>query len=136
MSKEPTERERLLEAHRAHVRAMRERDYDAMARLFDPDCLIFDGPSPVLQGWKKYRKRLEKRLSGFGEFRLRAFDEFARVDERLDDRIGWIAARYEIRGKRDGKPYRESGRWTGIYEKRNDAWKVVHLHLSPDPQKD
>lgn len=133
MTSEPTERERLHALHAWHVQAWSDRDLEALSKVFDPDCLVFHGPSPVLNGWEAYRKRLEERLAAFDEFSVRSYDGVARVDERLEDRIAWIAARYEIVGVKGGRDYSENGRWTGIYEKQNDTWCVVHLHISPDP---
>jgi hypothetical protein len=57
------------------------------------------------------------------------------VDERLDDRIGWIASRYEIEARRGEGVHRRRGRWTEIYEKREDEWKLIHLHSSDNPEE-
>ncbi len=127
------ERERVLAVHAVHVKAWNERNFETLAEVFHPDCLIFDGPSPVVEGWGAYRKRLDQHLGELDDFTIRSFDEMARVDERLDDRIAWIAARYEIKAKKDGQKIKEKGRWTGIYEKAHDTWRIVHFHISPDP---
>ncbi len=129
-----TEKERLLSLHARHVTALDDGDLDELAEVFDPNCLIFDGPSPVVRGWPAYRDRLEHRLRDFTTFGVRSFDEITRGDERRDERIARIAARYEVKGEKNGQPYLESGRWTGIYEKRNDRWQIVHFHVSPDPE--
>lgn len=133
MATQLTERERLLALHARQIAAWRERDLATLSEVFHPDCLIFHGRSPVLKGWEAYRERLEERLGALESFEIRAFDEVLRVDERLEDRIAWIAARYEIEGVKGGAPHQETGRWTGIYEKADDRWRIVHFHISPDP---
>ncbi len=72
-------------------------------------------------------------MQSYTSYELRTRDHVVRVDERRDDRIGWIASRYELAVRRGEGVHRRTGRWTEIYEKRDGAWKLVHLHSSDDP---
>ncbi|UCC72494.1 MAG: nuclear transport factor 2 family protein [Gemmatimonadota bacterium] len=136
MSKEGTESARLLELHEAHVRAWNEFDLGALGAIYDPGCYIFDTiPPPVFRSLNDFLQHVTPALQSFNAFTLRTFDHLVRVDERRDDRIGWIASRYEIEARRGEGVHRRCGRWTEIYEKRGNEWKLVHLHSSDDPEQ-
>jgi ketosteroid isomerase-like protein len=136
MSKERTASDRLLELHQAHVKAWNEFDLGALGEIYDPQCYIFDTiPPPVFKDLGDFLHHVTPALQAFHSFKLRTFDQVVRVDERRDDRIGWIASRYEMEARRAEGVHRRSGRWTEIYEKRQDAWKLIHLHSSDDPEE-
>jgi ketosteroid isomerase-like protein len=136
MAKDDREHSRLIEAHNAHVRAWNEYDLGALGEVYDPDCFIFDTiPPPAFRDLEEFLSQVTPVLQTFTRFRLRTFDHMVRVDERKDDRIGWIASRYEIEARRGQGVHRRTGRWTEIYEKRGDGWKLVHLHSSDDPSE-
>lgn len=135
MSAEDREAYRILLArHQAHVKAWSDRDVEALRELYHSSCLIFDAhPPAVSRSWEEFKERTASLFRELSEIRIRTFDEVARADERMDDRIGWVACRYEVVGRRDGEPYRARGRWTEIYEKSPEGWKLVHFHSSVDP---
>jgi ketosteroid isomerase-like protein len=125
--------ERLLEQHRAHVKAWNQFDLGALGEIYEPDCLIFDTISPpVFRNLKEFLQHLTPVLQSYTGFSLTTFDQVVRVDERREDRIGWITSRYEVEVRRGEGVHRRHGRWTEIYEKRDDDWKLVHLHSSDD----
>ncbi|KPK83157.1 MAG: hypothetical protein AMS25_00695 [Gemmatimonas sp. SM23_52] len=125
---------RLLELHEAHVRAWKEFDLGALGQIYDPDCYVFDTiPPPVFRNLREFLEHLTPVLQSYSRFKLRTFDQLVRVDERRDDRIGWVASRYELEAGRDEGIYRHTGRWTEIFEKRDDTWRLVHFHSSKDP---
>ncbi|MGD2215502.1 MAG: nuclear transport factor 2 family protein [Gemmatimonadales bacterium] len=134
MSKESIESARLLELHQAHVKAWNEFDLGALGEIYDPGCYIFDTiPPPVPKDLREFLEHMTPAIQSFKTFKLRTFDQVVRVDERRDDRIGWIASRYEMEARRGEGVHRRTGRWTEIYEKREDDWKLIHLHSSDDP---
>jgi ketosteroid isomerase-like protein len=134
MSTYDSERERLLERHQTHVTAWNEYDLGALGEIYDPDCFIFDTiPPPVSRSLNEFLEHVAPVLQSYAGFTLRTFDHLVRVDERRDDRIGWIASRYEMEARRGEGVHRRTGRWTEIYEKRGNDWKLVHLHSSDDP---
>jgi ketosteroid isomerase-like protein len=136
MSKKGTETTRLLELHEAHVKAWNEFDLGALGAIYDPECYIFDTiPPPVFRNLAQFLEHMTPLLQSFNAFKLRTYDQVVRVDERRDDRIGWIASRYEIEARRGEGVHRRCGRWTEIYEKRDDGWRLVHLHSSDDPEE-
>lgn len=136
MIKENPESARLLELHQTHVKAWNEFDLGALGEIYDPGCYIFDTiPPPVFRDLSEFLEHATPALQSFNAFKLRTFDQVVRVDERRDDRIGWIASRYEIEARRGEGVHRRTGRWTEIYEKREDDWKLVHLHSSDDPEE-
>ncbi|UCF19470.1 MAG: nuclear transport factor 2 family protein [Gemmatimonadota bacterium] len=131
---ERTEKERLLERHHEHVRAWSEFDLGALGDIYNEDCFIFDTiPPPAFRSLRDFLQHLTPLRRTYSQFKLRTFDQMVRVDERSEDRIGWIASRYEIEVRRREGVHRRTGRWTEIYEKRGDDWKLVHLHSSDDP---
>jgi ketosteroid isomerase-like protein len=134
MSADEREKARLLELHETHVRAWNEFDLGALGQIYDPECYIFDTiPPPVFRNLKEFLEHVTPVFQLYSEFNLRTFDKVVRVDERRDDRIGWVASRYELEARRGAGVYRHTGRWTEIYDKRGGFWKLVHLHSSQDP---
>jgi ketosteroid isomerase-like protein len=134
MSNDDREIGRLLERHGAHVKAWNDFDLGALGEIYDADCLIFDTvPPPSFRSLGEFLEHLTPVLQSYTRFELRTSDQIARVDERRDDRIGWIASRYEIEARRGEGVHRRCGRWTEIYEKREDVWKLIHFHSSDDP---
>ncbi len=126
----------MLELHQAHVKAWNEFDLGALGEIYDPECYIFDTiPPPVFRNLGEFLEHVTPALQSFNAFILRTFDQFVRVDERRDDRIGWIASRYEIEARRGEGVHRRCGRWTEIYEKRDDEWRLIHLHSSDNPEQ-
>lgn len=135
MSMDAQESPELLALHDAHVTAWNALDFDRLTQLYHPNCLIFDSmPPPAYAGWDEFRATVEPVMRSFSRFRLETFDRVSRAFQRIDDRIGWVGSRYEIEAQIDGQPYRASGRWTEIYEKRENEWKLIHLHSSDDPE--
>ncbi|UCF21447.1 MAG: nuclear transport factor 2 family protein [Gemmatimonadota bacterium] len=125
---------RLLERHQEHVKAWNEFDLGALGDIYNDDCFIFDTiPPPAFRNLHEFLQYLTPVRQTLSGFKLRTFDQLVRVDERSDDRIGWIASRYEIEARRGEGVHRSTGRWTEIYEKRGDTWKLIHLHSSDDP---
>jgi ketosteroid isomerase-like protein len=124
---------RLLDRHHAHVNAWNDFDLGALGAIYDPECFIFDATAPTCRSFAELLRHLTPARHSYSAFTLRTFDQIVRVDERRDDRIGWIASRFEIEARHGEGVYRRSGRWTEIYEKRDDGWKLVHLHASDDP---
>jgi hypothetical protein len=126
---------RLRDRHNAHVKAWNEFDLGALGEIYDPNCLIFDTiPPPYFKNLNEFLTYLTPVLQSYTKFELRTFDHIVRVDERRDDRIGWITSRYEVCARRGEGVHRRCGRWTEIYEKRDDAGKLIHLHSSDDPE--
>jgi ketosteroid isomerase-like protein len=135
MSTDAQESPELLELHDAHVAAWNELDFDRLAQLYHPNCLIFDSmPPPVHMGWAAFRAAVEPLMRSFSRFRLRTFDRVSRAFQRIDDRIGWVGSRYEVEASIGDQPYRRTGRWTEVYEKREHEWRLIHLHSSDDPE--
>lgn len=124
----------LIARHEKHVAAWNALDFDAMAELYHPDCLVFDTlPPPVHKGWEEFRAQAEPAMRAFSHFSLQTFDRASRAFQRVDDRIGWVTSRYEIEGLIGDQNYEQSGRWTEIYEKRKGGWQLIHFHSSDDP---
>jgi ketosteroid isomerase-like protein len=134
MNANDSETGRLRELHEAHVRAWNEFDLGALGQIYDPDCCIFDIiPPPVFRNLREFLEHVTPLFQSYSGFQLRTFDQVVRVDERRDDRIGWITACYELEARRGEGVYRHTGRWTEIFEKRDNTWKLVHFHSSQDP---
>jgi len=134
MSTEDLERASLLERHESHVKAWNDFDLGALGEIYDPGCHIFDTiPPPAFQNLREFLEHLTPRLQAFTRFSLRTFDQMVRINEQHDASIGWIASRYEVEARRGAGVHRRSGRWTEIYEKKGDGWKLIHLHSSDDP---
>jgi ketosteroid isomerase-like protein len=129
-----SEQLRLLGRHEAHVKAWNEFDLGALGEMYDPECLIFDSiPPPIFKNLQDFLEHLTPVLQAYDAFKLHTFDRSVRVDERRDDRIGWVTSRYELEVRRADGVHRRRGRWTEIYEKRVDTWKLIHFHSSDDP---
>ena len=133
MSNVENERSRLRERHEAHVRAWNEYDLGALGKIYDADCLIFDAiASPESHSLRDLLTHLTPLLQSNNGFVLRTFDQVLRFDDSGDNRIGWITSRYEVEIRHAEGIYRRCGRWTEIYERQADGWKLTHLHSSDD----
>ncbi|KPK65245.1 MAG: hypothetical protein AMS21_05200 [Gemmatimonas sp. SG8_38_2] len=134
MSSADLERARLLERHESHVKAWNDFDLGALGQIYDPGCHIFDTiPPPAFQSLKDFLEHLTPRLQAFTSFSLRTFDHMVRINEQPVSSVGWILSRYEVEARRGAGVHRRNGRWTEIYERQGDDWKLVHLHSSDDP---
>ncbi len=136
MSTDDLERARLLERHESHVKAWNNFDLGALGEIYDPDCHIFDTiPPPVFQSLRDFLEHLTPKLQPFSRFKLRTFDRVIRVHDGQSSRMAWVTSRYEVEARRGAGVHRRCGRWTEIYEKQGDEWKLVHLHSSDDPSE-
>jgi ketosteroid isomerase-like protein len=133
MSNAEREKARLRERHEARVRAWNEYDLGALGEIYDANCLIFDAIAPPKSHTlSDFLTHLTPLLQSNNGFQLRTFDQVLRIDEKGDSKIGWITSRYEVEVRYTDGIYRRCGRWTEIYERQLENWKLTHLHSSDD----
>ena len=133
MSIADKERVSLRERHDAHVKAWNEYDLGALGEIYDADCLIFDAIAPPeSHSLSDLLTHLTPLLQSNNGFVLRTFDQVLRFDDSGDNSMGWITSRYEVEVRHADGIYRRCGRWTEIYERQADGWRLTHLHSSDD----
>lgn len=125
----------LLRLHEAHLKAWNEYDLGALGKIYHCDCTIFNTIAPPrFNGLAEFMDRMLPVLQSYCGFHIKTFDRVVQIEEREEIGIGWIASRYEIEARRREGVYRRSGRWTEIYAKQGNSWKLMHFHSSSDPE--
>lgn len=105
---------------------------DSPARFYAKDAgLIFYDVTPFsYRGWKEYREGVQKEFftPNFESGKLTAGNDL-QVTRR--GTIAWTTVSMHLSVKnKDGKNMESDIRYTGIWERRGNAWVIVHEHLS------
>ena len=126
-------RDNLLELHRRHVKAWEQKNLADLREIFAGDAIIFNTvPPPRFSDFKTFENTAQQYLYQLNEITF--FTSNIQIEVRDD--VAWITSLYLFAYQENGQLMRESGRWTEIYQKQNGgAWKLAHLHSSPDPSE-
>ena len=123
-------RDLLLDMHRQHVSGWQQKNLGTLRQVYAEDAVIFDKVPPP-------------RFSDFKTFENTAIQYFNEVQDitlltdnmqiEFQGNVGWITSQYLMAYQTKGELQRETGRWTEIYQRVDDDWKLTHFHSSPDP---
>ncbi len=105
---------------------------DNAARFYakDADLIFYDLAPFSYHGWKEYNEGVRKEFfnENFVSAKLTAGDDL-KVTRR--GTIAWTTVSMHLSEKtKDGKDTELNVRYTGIWERRGNAWVIVHEHLS------
>jgi ketosteroid isomerase-like protein len=99
-------------------------DVDAIAALFPARGVHILTDDATTHGWAEYRDdHLRPEMA-----RHEGHYVHTAVEAVVRENVAWVAFRREF-GLPDG-PGQVSGRGTAVLEKRDEAWIIVHLHMS------
>lgn len=113
----------------AYTRAINEHDFDKLAPMFAPDCVVWF-TSGSHEGLAAVRAAYERTWDAVRD------ESFAILD------IRWLASgadaalctySFAWAGLMDGERREGQGRGTAGFRRDPDGWKIVHEHLSGNP---
>lgn len=124
-------RESLLAVHRRHAKAWEQRNLDELRRLYSENAVIFSTePPPRFADFKTFENTLQQYFSQIAEVSFFT----SNIQIEVFENVAWINSQYLRAHRLNGQMVRQSGRWTEVYQKEEDEWKLVHLHSSLDPE--
>ncbi len=119
---------RVLEAW---TEAFAASDVDRIVGLYAPDALFMGtGSRSVVTQTSAIRTYFERALLTDRPRSAPISDRFVVV---LGDEAVLVTGLNTSNGVRDGTPYANPGRVTFVVAKRDDGWKIVHMHRSAMP---
>ena len=123
-------RDDLLDLHRKHVKAWEQKDLSGLRAIYAEEAIVFNTvPPPRFSDFKTFENTLQHYFGKLSE--LTFFTSNIQIE--VMDKVAWITSQYLLAYQVAGKLLRENGRWTEIFQKEEDEWKLRHLHASPDP---
>ncbi|MGH9339662.1 MAG: YybH family protein [Acidobacteriota bacterium] len=125
-------RENLLNIHRRHVKAWEQKNLDRFRDLYADQITIFHtGPPPRFSDFNTFENTLQQYFSKMQEVAFLT----SNIQIEVFGEVAWITSLYLMAYQRNGQLRRENGRWTEIYQRIDQDWKLIHLHASPDPSQ-
>ncbi len=113
------------------IEGIRKSDVEIVTGAYQnsPQTLYFNNNGSVTRGWEQDRKNREARYSDVTNVKLDLRD--VRV-EMLGTSGAFVSCLWTQTQDYKGTSESASGRMTLVFRKVGNAWKVVHLHTSPD----
>lgn len=128
MTQSDREFQDLIEANHA---AWNDRNLEALSKFYakDADLVFYDALPLQYKSWSAYQTGIQKNIfDKIPQFKIAANDDL-HVTRKGD--IAWTTLTWHLRAKLgDGTPIESDGRQTDIWEKRDNAWLIVHEHIS------
>lgn len=117
-----------------YMQAYEKKDMETIGRSFASDeKLTAFWPDPSnpfrIEGWKDMRKGLEGYLPAIASMAINIRQPIVQVYGPL----AIVSCHWSFSGVVGGKPQVGSGRGSYVFEKRDAAWVMVHLHESAMP---
>jgi hypothetical protein len=128
------EEERIRETISASINWALTKDTDLLYRSLvqDERFFIFHPDSKgTIHGFDQFKQYVE-RIFLNDAFRATGF-EIKELDIHIanSENMAWFSCLLDDFGEWNGKPSSWINvRWTGVLEKRQDDWKIVHMHFS------
>lgn len=115
-----------------YVKAIETEDVTIISQLVAPaPDVVFVGTNPgeVYYGWASIQGGLQKQFADAESTKLEVKEQVIKVDTTGDTAWFWEAADLSMMYK--GKPFMVQGlRITGVLEKKEGKWLLVHSHMS------
>jgi ketosteroid isomerase-like protein len=113
------------------IEGIRKADVDIVTGVYQnsPNIIYFNNNGSTTRGWEQDRKNRETRYPDVTNVKLDPRD--VRV-EMLGTTGAYVTCLWTQTQDYKGTPESASGRMTLVFKKIGTAWKVVHLHTSPD----
>ena|ERR1041385_8981314 len=126
--------EQVSEAFSRYMQAYEKKDLSVLSKSFaNDDKLQAFWPDPSnpfrIEGWNEMRKGLEGYLSSISSMNINIRQPIVQVYGPL----AIVSCHWSFSGMVGGKPQVGSGRGSYVFEKRDGAWVIVHLHESSMP---
>ena len=105
------------------------KDTTSASRFYskNPDLVFYD-IGPIHIGWDQYRKNIEKSFNEIESLSLSLNDDLRVI---IRDRLALTTATGRLAARTKGGKSSDSDiRFTGVWEKKDDVWQLVHDHWS------
>ncbi len=129
-----SEAKQVSETFYRYMQAYEKKDMETLSQSFARDeKLTAFWPDPSnpfrIEGWKEMRKSLEGYLPAIGSMAINIRQPMVQVYGRL----AIVTCHWSFSGVVGAKPQMGSGRGSYVFEKRDGAWVMIHLHESAMP---
>jgi len=126
--------QQVSEAFSRYMQAYEKKDLAVLSKSFaNDDKLQAFWPDPSnpfrIEGWNEMRKGLEGYLSSISSMNINIRQPIVQVYGPL----AIVSCHWSFSGVVGGKPQVGSGRGSYVFERRDGAWVIVHLHESSMP---
>ena len=126
--------EQVSEAFFRYIHAYEKKDLATLTKSFaNDDKLQAFWPDPGkpfrIEGWSEMRKGLEGYVSSISNMNINIRQPIVQVYGSL----AIVSCHWSFSGVVGNKPQVGSGRGSYVFEKRDGAWVIVHLHESSMP---
>ena len=124
-----TDDAKVLEANRSFYRALEDLSLEKMATVWlQEDWVKCVHPGwNLLEGWEPIRDSWQTMFEGTDSMRIRVGVQSVRVDGST----AWVCCTEDISSATGRRTSSGSAQATNIFERRNEAWFLVHHHSSP-----
>ncbi|MFN2453396.1 MAG: nuclear transport factor 2 family protein [Pyrinomonadaceae bacterium] len=121
----------VLEAFGELVEGIQRADVKAVTNAYwnSPQLVLFNNNGTVTRGWEQLRRN---RASSYPEMKDVRLDIRDRHVQMLGAGAALVTCLWTQSQTFRGVPETASGRMTLVYRRLGSAWKIVHLHTSPD----
>jgi ketosteroid isomerase-like protein len=102
-------------------------DIDKLHKCIADDVSVVNGFwAPPVIGWENYLAEYKSQRARTQQVRLDRTNTYI----RLAGKFAWASYQWDFSAVVDGQPSAAQGQTTLVFEKRGDAWVVVHNHTS------
>jgi uncharacterized protein (TIGR02246 family) len=118
----------LVEVLQTFCAGFANHDADAVSRLFAPDSdlTVVTSEQPLLRGPEEMRAFLERYAAGSTTYSW----NWDRHDVTVAGTVAWLLAEGTETATSDGRAEQHAYRMTMVFERRDDGWKIRHVHGS------
>jgi len=110
----------------------KNKDFGLLYRVIanDSDYLEVDPRAPIIRGFKEFRKN--ERFWGDSEFKAIRYEiRDLKITVSQSGSVAWFYCMLDDINEWKGQPASwMNTRWTGVLEKRKEAWVIVQMHFS------
>ena len=111
-------------------------DIDKLHKTYADDVSVVNGLwAPPIVGWSSFLADYQMQRARLQQVRLDRSNTLIRIAPGAT--VAWACYQWDFSAVMDGRPSAAQGHTTLIFEKRSDAWVIVHNHTSlvrvPEP---
>jgi uncharacterized protein (TIGR02246 family) len=111
------------------IAAYARRDLAGVAALMTPDVRAF-GSSYTANGLEEFTREAAPALAA-----VRGVRTLTKQDVTMSGNVAWVAFTTDTERDTGTGVQTNRVRWSIVFERRNNQWRIAHFHLSPDPDR-
>jgi uncharacterized protein (TIGR02246 family) len=109
--------------------AYARRDLAGVAALMTPDVRAF-GSSYTANGLEEFRRKAAPVIAA-----IRGVRTVTKQDVTMSGNVAWVAFTTDTDRDAGTSVQTSRVRWSIVFERRNNQWRIAHFHLSTDPDR-